>query len=213
VLLELSEILACPVCGPPQVMVAVVHEAVGHRVTSGFMGCPACAARFPIEEGTVHLVPQGVAEVPSAPLALSGSGSDETAVLVGAVLDLARGHGHVLLGPELAAIADAVAALAEGWEIVSLMNSRPDEAPESANVSRVVVGEVEHLPVLRGRFGAAALGGDPEADRIRAIAAALAPLGRLAIVEPGPGAVAAMRDAEFEVIAADDRVAVASRRP
>ena len=212
-LLELSEILACPVCGPPQVMVAVVHESVGHRVTRGFLGCPACDARFPIEEGTVHLVPQGVAELPNARSAVSGSTSAEAAVLVGAVLDLARGHGHVLLGPELAATADAVAALAEGWEVVSLVNSRPEEAPESANVSRVVVPDVEHLPVLRGRLGAAALGGDPEADRIRAVAAALAPLGRLAIVAPGPGAVAAMRDAGFEVIAADDRVAVASRRP
>ena len=60
-LLELSEILACPACGPPQVMVAVVHESAGHRVTHGFLGCPACDSRFPIEEGTVHLVPQGVA--------------------------------------------------------------------------------------------------------------------------------------------------------
>jgi len=212
-LLELSEILACPVCGPPQVMVAVVHESVGHRVTSGFLGCPACDARFPIEEGTVHLVPQGVAELPKAPRALSGSTPDEEAVLVGAVLDLTHGHGHVLLGPGLAAIADAVAALAEGWEVVSLMTSGPDEEPRSANVSRVVVGEFEILPVLRGRFGAAALGGDPDADRIRAVAAALAPLGRLAIVAPGPGAVSAIRDAGFEVIAADDRVAVASRRP
>ena len=33
-LLELSEVLACPQCGPPQVMVAVVQESVGHRVTS-----------------------------------------------------------------------------------------------------------------------------------------------------------------------------------
>ena len=212
-MLELSEILACPECGPPQVMVAVVHESVGHRVTRGFLGCPACDARFSIEEGTVHLVPQGVAELPKAPRVLPGSGADEAAVLVGAVLDLTRGHGNVLLGPELAATADAVAASAEGWEVVSLLNSRTEEAPESANVSRVVVGEVEVFPFLRGRFGAAALGGDPEADRIRAVAAALAPIGRLAIVAPGPGAVAAMRDAGFEVIAADDRVAVASRRP
>ena len=212
-LLELAEILACPACGPPQVMVAVVHESAGHRVTHGFLGCPACDARFPIEEGTVHLVPQGVAELPSTRRAAYGSTSAEVAVLVGAVLELARGPGHVLLGPELAVTADAVAALAEGWEVVSLLNRRPKEAPESVNVSQLVVGEVGVLPGLHGRFRAAALGGDPEADRIRAVAAVLAPLGRLAIVAPGTGAVAAMRDAGFEMIAADDRVAVASRRP
>ena len=57
-LLELSEVLACPRCGPPQVMVAVVHESVGHRVTRGFLGCPTCDSRFPIEERAGNVLGQ-----------------------------------------------------------------------------------------------------------------------------------------------------------
>ena len=210
-LLELSEVLACPGCGPPQVMVAVVHESVGHRVGRGFLGCPACDSRFSIDEGVVHLEGPDSVPVPGRAAAPAGLVPDEGALLVGAVLDLARGNGYVLLGSELAGIADEVAALAGGWEVVSLARVRPTAA-RAANLSRIVWPETAPLPVLRGRFRAAALAGEQEADRIRAFANAIGPLGRLAIVAPGPDAVETMREAGLEVIAADDRVAVASRR-
>ena len=127
-LLELSEVLACPRCGPPQVMVAVVHESVGYRVTSGFLGCPTCDSRFPIEESTVHLQRQEPGEQPEASAPSPVSLTDESAMLIGAVLDLEQGSGHVLLGPELSEVADAVAALAERWEVVSLCSVRPAHA-------------------------------------------------------------------------------------
>lgn len=211
-LLELSEILACPQCGPPQVMVAVVHESVGHRVTSGFLGCPTCDSRFPIEESTVYLQRQESGEPPEASAPSPVSLTDESAMLIGAVLDLARGSGHVLLGPELVEVADAVAALAERWEVASLCGVRPPHAATSANVSRILLSAGESPPVLPGRFGAAALAGDPAPERVRQFASALRSLGRLAIVVPGPGAAAAMQEAGLEVIASDERVAVASRR-
>lgn len=210
-LLELSEVLACPGCGPPQVMVAVVHEAAGHRVWRGFLGCPACDSRFSIDEGVVHL--GGPPSLPSAARTAAPPGIvlDERALLVGAVLDLARGSGYVLLASELVAIADDVATLAAGWEVVSLARVRP-HAARAANLSRIVWPETEPLPVLRGRFRAAALEGGHEPDRIGEFANAIGPLGRLAIVAPGPAAPAALRTAGLEVIAADDRVAVAVRR-
>ncbi len=214
-LLELSEVLACPVCGPPQVMVAVVHESVGHRVTRGFLGCPACDARFSIEAGVVDLTREdggrGVSGSPGADLAVPGPTSDEAAVLVGAVLDLAQGSGHVLLGPGLSGIAGAVGALAERWEVVSLVGAPPPEASGSDRISRLIVPEAGPLPLLRARIGAAAVAGDPDADRLREVAAALVPLARLAVVAPGTGVVGAMQEAGLEVIAADERVAVGSR--
>ncbi|MGB5527983.1 MAG: Trm112 family protein [Gemmatimonadota bacterium] len=211
-LLELSEVLACPRCGPPQVMVAVVHESVGYRVTSGFLGCPTCDSRFPIEEGTVDFQPQEPLEQPEASAVSPVSPADESAMLIGAVLGLAQGSGHLLLGPELSEAADAVAALAERWEVVSLNSARPAHAARSTNVSRIVVWGGESPPVLPSRFGAAALAGDPAPERVGQFAGALRSLGRLAIVAPGPGAVRAMQEAGLEVIAVDERVAVASRR-
>jgi len=197
-------------------MVAVVHESAGHRVSSGFLGCPTCDARFSIEAGVVDLTREeggrGASGSSGADLAAPGPMSDEAAVLVGAVLDLARSSGHVLLGPGLAGIAGAVGALAERWEIVSLVAARPAEASKSDGISRLIVPEAGRLPLLRGRFGAAALTGDPDADRLREVAAALVPHARLAIVAPGTGVVSAMQEAGLEVIAADERVAVGARR-
>ena len=211
-LLELSEILACPECGPPQVMVAVVHEALGHRVTRGFLGCPACDSRFSIEEGAVHLVRQESRDSRAASMTPTVPVPEEAAMLAGAVLDLARGSGHLLVAPELATIVDAVAALAERWEVVSLGAIPSNHGGQSVNVSRIVVPDGETAPVLAGRCRAAVLAGDPSSHRIREFARALGPLGRLAIIAPGSGAVAAMREAGLEVIASDKRVAVALRR-
>jgi len=214
-LLELSEVLACPRCGPPQVMVAVVHESVGHRVTQGFLGCPTCDSRFPIEERAVHLQEQKSGEQPEAPSSSGGPLAAESAMLIGAVLDLAQGSGYALLGPELSEMADAIASLAERWEVVSLGSVRPADAAQSTNVSRIILpadGSPPVLPVLPGRFGAAALAGDPAPDRVRQYAAALRPLGRLAIVAPGPGSVGALREAGLDLMAGDERVAVASRK-
>jgi uncharacterized protein YbaR (Trm112 family) len=211
-LLELSEILACPVCGPPQVMVAVVYEAAGHRVIRGFLGCPACDSRFPIEQGSVHLVSEDSGEPPVAPPSVPIPGPDETAMLLGAVLGLAGGSGHLLLSPGLAAVADAVARSAEKWEVVSLLAAPTEWETPPGNVSRIVVPSGAAPPVLGGRCGAAALAGDPGPVRISEYASALTPPGRLAIIAPGSGAVESMRTAGLEVIASDERVAVASRR-
>ncbi|MBT8462549.1 MAG: hypothetical protein KJO44_08485, partial [Gemmatimonadetes bacterium] len=140
-LLELSEILACPVCGPPQVMVAVAHESVGRRVSRGFLGCPTCDSRFPVEDGVLYFDRPGSDESREAILASGAALSPEVAMWVGAVLDVAAGSGHLLLARELGEIADAVAGLAEGWEVVSLSDAGTERPPGPPNLSRIVVSE------------------------------------------------------------------------
>jgi uncharacterized protein YbaR (Trm112 family) len=213
VLLELSEILACPVCGPPQIMVAVVHESESHRVITGFLGCPACDSRFEIIAGVVHFSPadgtagpEAMARAPVGPL------PEDSATLIAAVLELQRGSGYVLLGPGLEGLAQPVAALAERWEVVSLGRRAAQGTEDLAPLSRLITGESEPLPLLPGRFAAAAMHGYVGVDEIRHVAAALRQVGRLAIVSPGPAAGEAVREAGLGVLAADARVIVAARR-
>jgi uncharacterized protein YbaR (Trm112 family) len=212
-LLELSEVLACPRCGPPQVMVAVVHESVGRRVRSGFLGCPACDSRYPVEEGAVYLT----ARDEDGPDAASGPPDPfdpdpaEGAVLLAAVLDLTGRSGYVLLGPGLEGLAGATAAVSESCEVVSLASGGEIPAAAESELSRIVGCGEAPVPVLSGRFTAAALAGDADERLVREFARALGPRGRLAVLHPAPGAVDAMREAGLEVIAADPRVAVASR--
>lgn len=212
-LLELSEILACPVCGPPQIMVAVVHESESHRVITGFLGCPACDSRFEIIAGVVHFTPadgtagpEAMARAPVGPL------PEDSATLMAAVLELQRGSGYVLLGPGLEGLAQVVADLAERWEVVSLGRRAAEGTEDLESLSRLITGESEPLPLLPGRFDAAAMHGYVGVDEIRHVAAALRQAGRLAIVSPGPAAGEAVREAGLGVLAADARVIVAARR-
>jgi len=210
-LLELSEILACPTCGPPQVMVAVVHESEGRRVIGGFLGCPACDCRFEIVAGVVYFSPlaEATSREPVGPLPA------DSAALIGAVLELQTGSGHVLLGTGLEGLAPAVASLTERWEVVSLGHRAAEGAERSersAPLSRLVTGKGKPLPLLPGRIGAAAVHGEESTDEIRHVAAALRQAGRLAILSPGPTAPADLWEAGLEVLAADARVIVAARR-
>jgi uncharacterized protein YbaR (Trm112 family) len=223
--LELSEIIACPSCGPPHVMVAVVAEANGPRVRSGFLGCPACQSRFPIEEGVLRLAdPQnsGDAETETEPVREPVEAMDacpvdaeREAILVAAVLGLGEGHGCVLLGPGLAPIAPEVAAIAGRWEVLSLVTASRFAADGPGNLSRVVVNESEPLPVLRGRCAAAATTGDApgrfDGLSAGAFAAALSPLGRLAVVRPGPQSEEEVRSAGLRIVSVDPRVVLAAR--
>jgi len=198
-------------------MVAVVHESVGPRVRSGFLGCPSCEARFQIEEGVLHLsgeaVGGAVTPVDSRPRADASQATPHPglAVLVAAVLGLGDGRGCVLLGPGLASIAAGLAAVAADWEVLSLTESGCSGDVEAENLSRVRIDAAAELPVLPGRFEAVAMAGDDPADRLRASTQALGPLGRLAIVGPGPGAEDVVRAAGLRILAADSRVVVASR--
>lgn len=208
--LELSEVLACPVCGPPQVMVAVVGESVGNRVIEGFLGCPKCDSRYPIVDGVVHLA---APEPPATGAAASESGMlpEGAAMVVAAVLGLAGGKGRVLLGVGLAAIAEEVASLAPTWDVVSLA-AAPASAAAIDNLSRIVVSGAAPPPVLKGRFAAVAVAGHLAADRLGSYAGAVSPLGRMAVLAPGPGIAEVLHGGGLELLAADDRVAVASRR-
>ncbi len=115
--------------------------------------------------------------------------------------------------PGLEGLAQAVAALAERWEVVSLGRRAAEGTEDLASLSRLITGESGPLPLLPGRFDAAVVHGDVGADEIRHVAATLRQAGRLAIVSPGPAAGEALREAGLGVLAADARVIVAARRP
>ncbi len=217
--LELVEILACPRCGPPQVLVAVVHEAEGHRVRQGFLGCPACDSRFPVGSGTVRL--RWDADDPLAAQALTASedraisaAPPGTAVLIAALLGFERGRGTVLIGPALSGAADEVASLAEGWEVIALQtpaSADDGRIPPATRATRLIVEPGDRLPLLPGRLQAAALAGELTAVRVAEATRVLVPAGRLVVLAPAGGETAILEAAGFAVRASDDRAILATR--
>ena len=213
-LLELSEILACPACGPPQVMVAVVERSDGRWVSDGVLACPACDSRFPIDSGWVHLYQAPAADSGDRDVPFTGAASDEAPLLVSALMGLERGTGHLLFGPGLSGVAEAVAHLAERWSVISVVAGEPpqESAPALANLSRLVVDPRVSLPLQPGRLSAAALDAGATERSMAEAARLLRPGGRLVVLAPGEGAEASLKAASLEVVASDQR-AVLARRP
>jgi uncharacterized protein YbaR (Trm112 family) len=185
--IELSEALVCPACGPPQGLVVVVDRLDGRRVIDGFLGCPICEARFPIRTGIVDLAHPTDA-VP--PLELD---PEQTAVMIAALFDIRDGDGYILLDEALGPVAAGVAEMTGGCEVIALAgteygHSEPGDTHDAWNdplapgTSRVA-GAGRSLPVQSGRLRALAVGQPTEA-RLRDAIRALAPEGRLVVVQP-----------------------------
>jgi hypothetical protein len=76
------------------------------------------------------------------------------------------------------------------------------------------VSGIERPPILESRVAAAAMTGSApfgsSDGRVRAFAATLSPLGRLAVVRPGPESEEEVRNAGLRVVSVDPRVVLAA---
>lgn len=153
-LLELSEVLACPNCLPPQTLVVFVEEMRGRRVLHGHLGCPQCESRFPVRRGTLFFGGfepargarkaeqvrrgwRGPTEDPGAARAAGEARAvSELAIEVVALLDVRGRSGVILLDEGLAPVAREVVRLAEGAEIMALTaGADPLESADAASAA------------------------------------------------------------------------------
>lgn len=216
--LEVSELLACPRCGPGQALVVSVDRIEARRVLEGRLACPGCHARYPIRGGTVAFggdADRPAAEADGASRGEAVAGPDprgpgpDDAVRVAALLELGEGGGAVLLGSGLEAAAARVAGLAAGVEVLSLAAAGEGAAVGESGVTRLLGVCEEALPLHGGRLrGAALLGGSPAA--LREAARAVRPGGRVAVLRPAVH-VEVLEGLPLRVLAAEASALVAER--
>lgn len=223
---ELTEVLACPVCLPDeQGLVAVVDFREGERMREGYLGCPRCETRFPVRGGDVHFGSREAGE------AVPGEGEEDPerrAVEVGALLGLTgEVGGYVLLGPGLGAAAALLARAVASVEVLALgpvppagaapargeasRGGRTAAAGETAGErpTRLLTGRPTPLPVRSNRLrGVALRTGDAAA--VAEAARALGPGGRLVLFGPEEAAVRAVEASALRVLAAEERALVAA---
>lgn len=219
---QLSEILSCPECGPAQGLVVMVEELDDEgRVREGELGCSRCEGWYPVEGGVVDLVAAGGEEAGGRS---GGSGSaavratedehpqpDELAVEVGALLDVRGMRGVLVLGPGLAAAGGGVAGMAE--EARALCLARAGEEPPrgaGADLCTLVRSPRGAVPVLPGKAAGVALW-NPSGEELEQARAALAPGARLALLRPNGEAREELAASGLEVLASEERAAVARR--
>lgn len=206
----LSDLLACPSCGPTYGLVLLPHELADGRVRRGVLGCANCRERYPIEGGVADLRtggsgPSGGAEGPGSSSAGPAVG-EEAPVRLAGLMGLAEARGTVLVAGPGAVHARGIAELVEGVEVVAVVDG---EAPPPADrVSLMRVTEV--LPLRSGALRGVALTGAYGA-LLEEGARVLGKEGRL-VLDPAPSdATARLESAGLRVVAEEGGVVVAAR--
>ena len=202
--LLLTDVLACPECGPDNGLVLLSEKVQDRRVLEGQLGCPACERRYPVRGGFADFAPERVGEE-----ALEQEGLEEAPLRVAALMGVAEGPASVLVcgaSPQLAA---AVAGLVPRLE-VALTDSRADAEPEEPGVSRMRTGR--HLPFYGASLRAVTLFGATAARRLEEAVRVLHPTGRLVIMGAEPPTESELARHGLQLLAREGQTAVLKRR-
>lgn len=196
----LTDVLTCPRCGPGHGLILLPEEVRERRVSSGFLGCADCRARYPIRDGVAELV---AAEASPVADGEGAGGTRDAAVRLAALLGLADADGVVLLAGPVAEHAGELAALVPGVEVVATL------AEAMAGVSTARLGR--SLPFQSGRLRGVALTGEAGSLLLEEGARVVGGVSRL-LLEPAPDdARARLAAIGLRVVAEEGAAVVAGR--
>lgn len=199
----LTDVLACPRCGPEMGLVLLADRIEDRRVIDGSLGCPNCREMYRISGGVADLRAPG-APAPD-PEAAAAEGDGEEAVRLAALLGLAEAKGMVLVAGPDAALAGAIAALVEGVEVIAVS---PIPTPaDAAGVSAVAAGAV--LPFRDRVLMGAAVTGNASTEMLAEALRVLRPGARLVVTRAAEGTAEWLRGAGAGVLLEQDGVVVA----
>jgi uncharacterized protein YbaR (Trm112 family) len=164
--LLLTDILACPRCGPEFGLILLARDLRDRRIHSGWLGCANCRDRYLVHDGFGDF--RAPADAPPASRATAGpgpaaggagpsAGADAAAVRIAALLGLTDGGGYALIAGPGARHGGDVARLVEGLEIVAADPNLSAES-ETPGVSRIAVDR--RLPFYSARLRGVWLSGD-----------------------------------------------------
>ena len=202
--LELTEVLACPDCGPDHGLIAFVDQMDGRRITAGRLDCPNCEQRHPIRDGVVYL--HG-SDSPNDGLSIRPPTDRGLAELAAALLGAPTGPEILLVGPGLSSVAISLADMRPLASVLAFADPSPEP---HERVHWIVPVPDAPLPVRSARLHGAVVMGtasiDPaEAGRI------LVPGCRLVILTPGPEAPRFSQVGPMRELASDSRAWVGVR--
>ncbi|MDB4913243.1 MAG: hypothetical protein JWM95_887 [Gemmatimonadetes bacterium] len=159
--IELVDTLRCPVAHEESWLVAAADRMDARHIMAGKLGCPVCAAEYPIMNGVVDF--RRDAATPSARLAPPDT---EVALRLAALLDLSDSHGFAVL---LGAWGNHAITLSDIVDVPLLVIDPPQEIAGSPGVS--VIRCDGALPLAMGAARATAIDTASEARVASAVRA------------------------------------------
>ncbi|HSU13234.1 Trm112 family protein [Longimicrobium sp.] len=183
--LLLTDVLACPRCGPEFGLVLLADRIDERRVMEGRLGCPNCREQYPIHDGVLNVRTAGDAPASPSPSPENAVGEGEAAVRLAALLGLADARGTVLLAGPGAMLAGAVADLVPEVEVVAFAAEPPSTGGERPGVSRIAGGG--RFPFRSGTLRGVALAGGGDETVLMEGLRVLQPGARLVVEQAAPG--------------------------
>ena len=173
----LTDVLACPRCGPEFGLILLADRIDARRVVEGRLGCPNCREQYVISDGVAYMDAGVEDSTADSPVPVEQSEATRIAALLG----VTQGPGYVLLAGDAARQASAVADLIADVEVIAVVRSA-EGAPQGHGRSLVVS---RGIPVVPAKMAGVALTGHRIAELLENCARALKPAGRL-LLDPAP---------------------------
>jgi len=199
----LTDILSCPVCGPGFGLIARSDEMRDRRIIEGALGCPSCERQYPVHASVAFLDPEAE-RIPGDTVAADDDVDPEAAIRVAALLGLNDARGFVLVAGPAAALASAIAGIAENAGVIADAMHSPAGA-----ANRLRMGT--RLPFYDGRLTGIWLSGESANAWLEEAARALHPLGRLVLEPAPPDSTARLEAAGLKIAAEQNRTVLAVR--
>ena len=209
--IELIDVLRCPNAHEESWLVLASGRIDDRDVMDGVLGCPVCEAEYPIVDGTVRFAPESHSKVvePS---------SEEEALRLAALLDLASPRGYAIIAGALGNSAPALRALTDAQLL--LVNPPPGIEMGSGLSGLTIDLGWTALPLAPSSARAIALDDSATPAQLRAGLLVVRPSGRvlapLTLALPDGVSELARDDrqwlAERKVVARESRIIPLERR-
>jgi len=207
-LIVLTDILACPRCGPRFGLLVMAERLQDRRVEEGSLGCANCRQLYPIRDGLADLrYPPDAEPAEGAGSARSPEIDDDAALRIAALLGVTGGPGVLVIAGPGSAIARQVAAIVPETGIVSVGPETLTLADHEGG-SRVLA--MSGLPFRTGSARGVALTGWAASALLEEGVRTAAPGARLVLDPAPPGCVERLSAAGATLLLLQDGIAVAS---
>lgn len=169
--IELIDVLRCPNAHEESWLVLASGRIDGRDAMEGVLGCPICAAEYPITDGVARFV----AGSPST--AVAEPASEEDALRLAALLDLASPRGYAILTGTLGDTALGLRALTD---VQLLLVNPPPNLEMGSGLSGLTMGsDWTALPLAPSSARAVALEDSTSASQLLAALRVVRPSGRV----------------------------------
>jgi uncharacterized protein YbaR (Trm112 family) len=169
--IELIDVLRCPNAHEESWLVLASRRIDGRDVMEGVLGCPVCAAEYPITDGVVRFAGEPRTDALAAP------SSEEDAFRLAALLDLATPRGYAII---TGALGNASPYLRAVTDVQLLLVNPPADIEMGTGLSGLTIdSDWTTLPLAQSSARAIALDDATTSAQLVAGLRAVRPSGRV----------------------------------